>query len=1033
MVLEQALRWGHRPIEPVDKKEDVIKDFHLPMSRLSHKLGSITPKHVKEWEQRGMALTIFGKRGQHDEELGQDVKVSLDTIVQHTLKWDNPITIAVDGESEFVTLRAGQVNLYKFPEVQPDSDTPGRKLVGGELKVLQRLVAALIAKPYDITTDCHDISGATPVHALLVANTDAALDTVMAMFRAKPMLMYQTHTSTRDGTNLFNGENCLIIAAVNRREKQVCEMIEIARQLEPLDRVKLYTEQPTGVFFDGPPMHRYGGTPLAYMACFGMKKALALLLHGESRPVTSGGAGIDLNSKELACHRTGMLPIHAVTANGLKDMFDYLATLTDEALDASGELPFKLADLSHTQRAVVRLRTLEPGIKVSSGGVFTDLTPLQLTALLGSQRMFRRVIQMQTVTEWTWGPAANYQIYLDEIDSAGDGGNDVMELVGRLDAKKATKEMLLDKFMAGFLYKLYEQKWDKFGWHMHVAQLALFATYLALLLIIGFWGFDGHELPEHVANGELVVDGASVDPLELLTSLDDGASDDEAAELLARWKTTSWAETDRGVLYAMFVTMALMLEEELREALIYFHNRVSSRSGEGKLSQLTTLMFSEYLREINARSFFIKFFSWLSAAATGLAILGLERGDGQYTAEQQRRSKVVPLLLAPAIFLGVLYEMYELFATSRKLGELSVMFTNMFKKNVTSWLLFFAFFLMQFWFAILLVLPVNAIDEEAVQTPYSLLFNLLVLAFTGDNFDLDFGLSGDTTSRDWRVGDKGDHLIGVALPRVYLTFFYVVFMIVSVIILLNLLIAMMSSTYDDFMKIAAMETRHMKARRVLRMELLTRNLMKCLGKDQRVGSKPKDGSDRRLYEKMTVENNQEGQVVEGGSDIFQDPTDSAADGQPAWARRLAEELRETRAAAASAAASAAAAAGMASGRPVARPAAGYDGNDAAPPPYAAALASEALGSIDFSGSIDPFLAATTTRGGGGNNGPISLAPRLPPLGETRGRDLAAGTLGLTPQGRGGPHPNFGAARSHRPAPPGPHRASTTTTGGGAGE
>ena len=969
---------------------------------------------VKEWK--------VGKTGQ---EHGPDIKVKLDSTGQHILSWENPITILPEDDGKFVRLSAGQVNLYFFPMFTDDPKAPPRKLVGGELKVLQRLVAALIAEPCDIT-GLHDLVGASPVHALLVANNDAALDTVMAMFRAKPNLMYQTHVTARFGDPVFNGENCLIIAAVNRREKQVCEMIEIARQhLQAEERVQLYTEQPTGDFFTNKPMSRYGGTPVSYMACFGMKKALALLLYYESASVEHGGIGIDLNSsKQLKCRSSGMLPIHAVTANGLKDMFDYLVNLTDDDVDATGELPFKLADLDFKLRARRDKRNEKPGLLVSDGAQFADLTPLQMTVLLGSQRMFRHVIKEHTFTEWVWGAASKHLIYLDEIDSAGEGGNDVMELIGRLDAKEETKKMLLDDFMAGFLYELYTQKWDKFGFKMHVAQLALFAAYLVLLLVIAFAGVDGHELPEHVANGELVVDGVTIDPLSLLTSLDDDASAEDAEELLARWKATSWARTDRGVLAAMFVTMAMMIEEELREAFLYFQNRASLRDG-GDAENLSKSMFREYLREINARSFFIKLGSWLSAAASGLVILGLERGDEQYTAEQQRRSKVVPLLLAPAIFLGVLYEMYELFSTSKLLGSLSIMFTKMFKENVSTWLAFFLFFLMQFWFAIILVLPINPIDEEADQTPSSLLFNLLVLAFTGDNFDLDFGLSGDTTSRDWRVGDRGDYLIGVALPRAFLIFFYVVFMIVSVIILLNLLIAMMSSTYDEIYKIAEMESRHMKARRVLRMELLTKALMRCLRIDQRVGNKDKgkDGSDRFYYDVITVENNVEGQVVDGGSNIFNDPSEAAADAQPPWARRLAEEVTRNAAAAASAAAAAMTSSdglGVASGagRPSARPV-GLDGNDAAPPPYAAALASDALGNIDFSGSIDPFLAATTMRGGG----PISLAPRLPPL-ETR--DPVAGML--TPQGRGGPHPNFGAARSHRP-PPSLAAATTTTRGG----
>ena len=35
-----------------------------------------------------------------------------------------------------------------------------------------------------------------------------------------------------------------------------------------------------------------------------------------------------------------------------------------------------------------------------------------------------------------------------------------MELIGRLDALPATREMVLDEFMHGFLHQLFRQKWD---------------------------------------------------------------------------------------------------------------------------------------------------------------------------------------------------------------------------------------------------------------------------------------------------------------------------------------------------------------------------------------------------------------------------------------------------------------------------------------------------------------------------------------------------------------------------------------------
>eukprot|EP00966_Prymnesium_polylepis_P046875 1086269-Prymnesium_polylepis.1 len=56
---------------------------------------------------------------------------------------------------------------------------------------------------------------------------------------------------------------------------------------------------------------------------------------------------------------------------------------------------------------------------------------------------------------WAWGPETCDHLFLDEIDSVFKGGNQVMELVSRLDARESTKEMLLDDFVDGFIHKLF--------------------------------------------------------------------------------------------------------------------------------------------------------------------------------------------------------------------------------------------------------------------------------------------------------------------------------------------------------------------------------------------------------------------------------------------------------------------------------------------------------------------------------------------------------------------------------------------------
>ena len=48
-----------------------------------------------------------------------------------------------------------------------------------------------------------------------------------------------------------------------------------------------------------------------------------------------------------------------------------------------------------------------------------------------------------------------------------------------------TREFILDDFMGGFLYTLYYQKWEKFGWYLHLLLRSIDA---ALIVMLGYVG-----------------------------------------------------------------------------------------------------------------------------------------------------------------------------------------------------------------------------------------------------------------------------------------------------------------------------------------------------------------------------------------------------------------------------------------------------------------------------------------------------------------------------------------------------------------
>ena len=76
---------------------------------------------------------------------------------------------------------------------------------------------------------------------------------------------------------------------------------------------------------------------------------------------------------------------------------------------------------------------------------------------------------------------------LEGIDSTGSGGSDVMELIGRLGATKRTRELLLDSFLHGFLFRLFQSKWQRFGRVVHGVLRALELVFIVALLALALW------------------------------------------------------------------------------------------------------------------------------------------------------------------------------------------------------------------------------------------------------------------------------------------------------------------------------------------------------------------------------------------------------------------------------------------------------------------------------------------------------------------------------------------------------------------
>ena len=207
-------------------------------------------------------------------------------VGQHMLCWPS-VDFCWSSRTETARLEAGSCNLYQYPAVVPEglTDDDAVPLRGKQLRLLDRLIIALNT-PHSGFMELTDSAGAPPYVGLLVANTDAAVSLCVRIFEARPELMPVPHAVG----SIFEGENALHVLAVNRREKQMIYLLELAS--ESLDRPAcelLVNGHARGGFFNDPPMDLYGTTIFAYAVAFSLHRAVAaMILLSIKSPVMKG-------------------------------------------------------------------------------------------------------------------------------------------------------------------------------------------------------------------------------------------------------------------------------------------------------------------------------------------------------------------------------------------------------------------------------------------------------------------------------------------------------------------------------------------------------------------------------------------------------------------------------------------------------------------------------------------------------------------------------------------------------------------------
>jgi hypothetical protein len=251
------------------------------------------------------------------------VRVRLDRTQQHTVAWAETLCL-VDSDTnrldQQTAVPPGESTLSRLPQYVQRGTGVVASLSAAQVTTLENLLAALVESTDSDWCDVPDATGARPIHSLVACDSDSALGMAWRLLQQRPSLLAQLHAADDlDGSPPCLGESCLHILCVNRREDLLLDAIALGEAQLPADAfAALLRAQACGAFFETGPMRFYGGTALAYACCFRLQRAVHRLLN-------TGIVG--LNERDDACVLTGFLPLHAVVANALPDMYDWLTAL----------------------------------------------------------------------------------------------------------------------------------------------------------------------------------------------------------------------------------------------------------------------------------------------------------------------------------------------------------------------------------------------------------------------------------------------------------------------------------------------------------------------------------------------------------------------------------------------------------------------------------------------------------------------------------------------------------------------------------
>jgi len=824
--------------------------------------------------------------------LPYDVKLSFKD--KHTIKWELDIRAVLqttdydllsqdDGRpicdpNTFETLPSGECNLYAYPMVKfayKDKPTKGNGEHDVDVNKQRALLAKLLRALFKMSDFVQktDSSGATPLLALQVGNQPSAIALCRQLFKQNPRHILATHKA-----GPFAGENAMHVFIVNEHEEAVLEMIELLntayreKKIETTDLKTLYQGQAEGVFFHDLPMRHYGGTVLGFATAFSMARVVYAMLKAATRGGPLDGI-ITLHGTNNMCKLTGFLPIHVAIANGLTGMYEFLTNLpnvdemyrswaekTQHQNQSHPKLAFRPSgaefrrasehELYATESAIAPLKMSEKlmltGRSTYYKRKFQGLRALQLCAVLGDKRMLQYCLRHKSEMEWKWGPVTQYRLDLDGVDSQGDSGGDVMEIIGQIDAPKATQEMLLDNFMHGFLYLLFVEKWNRVLWYVFYLNRFIDCFYIVALMVLIFW-------------------------LKF------------AAEAIAPLRTTT----------AALIAMILSFSWDLRANLLWYRNKNLTKEG----MDLSWTLIKHHLDWSYKTGFANKIFGYICTLAACIYIY-IERERAAIA-----HFDAVWWLLAIAVFTAFNSIRNVIFTPHERLGVFAIVMSRTYPQIYPFLSLLFA---VMFSYIVVLytALPFRfGFDEpmsqaDGLQNPGKMLYDLVMVGLIGEPLNLElFEDVNGTSYFNWPTTNGGfagtlqdaytDNPLDqykIANLAVFI-FVYLLYVLTVLILMMNLLIALMGSTYAETVANSTLEHRVDFARLVLKLELEAASFVELLDLDLHAGKADvasKRGEAKRYHHIFrSVEDNEEGYGTSGNVPLFDAAVEKLFQGEPA--------------------------------------------------------------------------------------------------------------------------------------------------------